>query len=365
MRDVQRAPLLGAALSPRGTSRSSPRAAAIVALRRLFVVFTTVAAAACSDASGPGSGEPTLTIVPVVDSVFESDVVHLAARLSSGSGAEGGFVPATWTVSDSTLAAITGDGTLTLLRPGAVRITAHSGAAVADYDLTIHRLIVQRVELTPVGLKLGRGDRLSLGVRVFGQGDRAITGRAATLTSSDTLVAAVGGVGYPPEYLRAVGLGSTTIRATVDSVIGTLPVNVVNADTTFALTQYNGSPLPVLVAADTVTIDGVKEFDEVYAEAGTFVLSGVLQKRYLIDVRYTQYHVIQSGDSVIREPRVMPREFDRGLVTVGASGNLAMESEFIYPLSHTAAPTDDGFLVHFRIAGDDTFLDLRYRRVAP
>ena len=43
-----------------------------------------------------------------------------------------------------------------------------------------------------------------------------------------------------------------------------------------------------------------------------------------------------------------------------------MLSEFIGPhLEHTAAREPDGFLVHYRIPGDDSFLDLRYRRQAP
>jgi hypothetical protein len=95
-------------------------------------------------------------------------------------------------------------------------------------------------------------------------------------------------------------------------------VSVVIADTTFALTQFNGSPLPVLVAADSVLINGVPEFDEVYAESGTLVLSGLMQLRYQLDVRFSQYHVIRTGNTVQRELRFQQREFDRGLVTVGA-----------------------------------------------
>jgi hypothetical protein len=76
--------------------------------------------------------------------------------------------------------------------------------------------------------------------------------------------------------------------------------------------------------------------------------------------------VVRTGNTVTRELRFQQREFDRGLVTVGAAGNLSMLSEFIGPrLEHTAALEPDGFLVHFRIPGDDSFLDLRYRRQAP
>lgn len=304
-----------------------------------------------------------MRIVPVADSVFEGDVIHLTAKVFDRAGTEVQAAPITWTVNDTTLARVSGDGTLRLLQPGTVHITARSDGAVGTYDLAIGRLVVTRVEVAPKTLRLGRGDLSTLAALVFGQGDRAITGRTITFTSDDTLVVAVGGVGYPPNYLRATGPGSTMIRASVDGVTGTAPAEVVNADTTFALTQYNGSPLPVLIAADTVTIDGKKEFDEVYAESGTFVESGVLQRRYQIDVRYTQYHVTRTADSVTREPRFAQREFDRGVFTAFENGSLVMTSEWIYPLVHTAAPEADGFLVHYRIPGDDSFLDLRYVRV--
>ena len=339
-------------------------AAALAPARPVFALVAALAAISCSDAAGPSRADTTLRIAPVADSVFEGDVIHLTAKVFDRAGAEVQAAPIAWVVSDSTLARVSGEGTLTLLRPGIVHITARSDAAVGTYDLAIGRLVVTRVEVSPKTLHLGRGDRSTLAALVFGQGDRAITGRTITFTSDDTLVVAVGGVGYLPNYLRATGPGSTTIRARVDGVTGTAPAEVVLADTTFALTQYNGSPLPVLIAADTVTIDGKKEFDEVYAESGTFVESGVLQRRYQIEVRYTQYHVTRTADSVTREPRFAQREFDRGVFTAFENGSLVMTSEWIYPLVHTAAPEADGFLVHYRIPGDDSFLDLRYKRVA-
>ena len=226
-----------------------------------------------------------------------------------------------------------------------------------------------RVELSPRTMNLGRGDRVQVAARVLGQGDSVITDRRVTFNSDDPGVAIIGSpdnVIAAPGFLIAVGPGSTTIRASVDGVTGTALVSVVIADTTFALSQYNGSPLPVLVAADSILVNGVKEFHEVYAESGTLVLSGLMQLRYRLDVRYSQYHVIRTGETVRRELRFQSGEFDRGISTVEPNGSLAMLSEFIGPrLEHTAAVQADGFLVHYRIPGDDSFLDLRYRRQTP
>ena len=301
--------------------------------------------------------------------MFEGDVVRLSAVVLDASGTEVSGAPLVWTVSDTLLATSAGDGSFTLRTPGTLHISARSGDATASYDLVIGRLAVKRVELTPGELSLGRGDRVQLSARVFAQGDRAIANRTVAYTSDDALVAIVGSpdnVVGAPGFLIAAGPGSTTIRATVDGVSGVTRVNVVIADTTFALSQFNGSPLPVLIASDSVLINGVPELDEVYAESGTFVLSGLAQLRYTLDVRFSQYRVTRVGNTVQRELRFQQREFDRGIVTVGANGSLAMLSEFIGPrLEHTAAREPDGYRVHFRIPGDDAFLDLGYRLQAP
>lgn len=340
---------------------------------RVLALVTTVAMAACSDSVVPiyQSGA-AVSVVPLADSVFEGDVVLLTAKVLDDAGAEVPGASVVWTVSDTTLAKVVGGDSLALLRPGTLRIIARSGALSGTYDLTIGRLAVTRVELTPGALSLGRGDRVQVEARVVGQGNRTITGRAVAFSSGDSTVAIIGSpdntVGGPG-FLIAVGPGSTTIVATADGVSGTAHVGVVVADTTFVLAQYNGAPLPALAASDSVTINGVKEFDEVYADSGTLVLSGLAQERYTLDVIFSQYHVIRTGDTVQRELRFRFRgEFDRGVVTAGAAGggSLSMLSEFIGPhLEHSATLQSDGYLVHFREPGDDFFLDLRYRRVTP
>ena len=227
-----------------------------------------------------------------------------------------------------------------------------------------------RVELTPDTLLLGRGDRVQLTVRAFGPDGREITGRPVLFSTDDSRVAVVGSPDNSigdPGFLIAVGAGSTIIRATVDGVTGTAHVGVVVADTNFTLTHFNGSAIPVLVAADSVIFDGQPEFDEVYVDGGTFVLSGLQQLRYALTVHVSQYHVFQVGDRVERELRLQAiAEVDHGLVTVGANGSLSMLSEFIGPhLEHSATLTTDGYLVHFHEPGDDFVSDLQYRRVGP
>ncbi len=298
--------------------------------------------------------------------------MRLTAQVFDTAGAEVTDAPVTWAVGDTILASVIGEGLLSLRQPGTVRISARSGTAAGVYDLVIGRLVVKQVELLPDSLSMGRGDRVTVAVRVLGQGGRPITGRAVTFTSDNTQVAAILGPGsigsIDTGLLAAEGPGATTIHGNVDGVVGTARVGVVVADTPFVLTRFNGSPLPVLVAADSVEFNGVKEFDEVYADSGFLVLSGLLQERYRLGVRFSQYHVFRTGNTVQRELRLqIIGEHDNGLVTVvDASGNLTMLSELIGPhLEHTATLQPDGFLVHYHIPGDNAFLDLGYTRLTP
>ena len=342
--------------------------AAKAAARTLATLVAVAAIASCGDSTAPRPAGPSVTILAPADSVFEGDVVQLTAKVLDEAGREVAGAPVTWDVSDTTLAKVAGPGGFALLKPGTVRVTARSGTSVGKYDLAIGRLVAKSVELTPGTLSLGRGDRVQVGATVRGQGGRAITNRSVLFSSDDQQVAVIGSPDNAissPGFLIATGPGSTTIRATIDGVTGTAHVGVVVADTTFSLTQFNGSPIPVLIAADSVRIDGVPAFAEVFAESGTFVLSGLAQLRYTLDVRFVQYLVNRETGERLQQSFVQ-HEFDRGVVTVGTNGSLSMLSEFIGPhLEHSAALQSDGYLVHFQIPGDNSFLDLSYRRQTP
>ena len=216
---------------------------------------------------------------------------------------------------------------------------------------------------------MGRTDRVLVSARALGLGDDEVTPRALTFTSDDTLVAVVYGPipSTSTGFLIAVGPGSTTIRARADGVTGTAQVGVAVFDTTFSLTHYQGAPLPALADKGSIIADGEELFFEIYADSGTLVLSGLLQERYELDVEYSYYRLIGSGDAVEREHLLTYRaQHDAGVVTVGADGPLSMLSELIGPhLEHTATLQGDDYLVHYRIPGEASFLDLRYERLTP
>jgi hypothetical protein len=327
-----------------------------------IAAFALLSVAACSDSVAP-TNALTVRIDPLTDSVFEGDVVQLHARVLDRAGQEVDGAAVTWTVSDTNLAQIGTDGTLTLLRPGAVRVSAQSGGATVPYDLVIGRLVVRQVETTPATFGLGRGDVVQMGVRLLGQGGREILGRSLVYTADDPSVATVSTLGM----IRAIGPGATVIRASIDGVTAVVPVSVVVADTTLTLTRFNESPVPALLVSDSIITNGVVDYFETYIDSGRFVLSGLAQLHYLVEVNYSVYRVVTSGTDVHREFLNRGSVTDHGLAVVKADGGLAMESEHVSPLNHTAAPLPDGYQLHFNLPGDDlaSAWDLTFRRDLP
>jgi hypothetical protein len=339
------------------TSSLRARAASRASLSILAVALLTTA---CSDANAPKplGNDVTVTIVPVADSVFEGDVVHLTANVVDRSGTAVASPSVVWSVSDASLAEVSPDGILTLRKPGTVRISARSNDAVGTYDLGVGRLVVKFVVPIPSTYHLGRGDIVPVLVQSYDQRARVIEGRTATFATDDSSVAIVSS----PGLIIARGAGTTHIRATVEGVTGSVSLTVAIADTTFALDQFNGHALPFLIAADSVMNLGVPEFHEVYIDRGKFVLSGLAQLRYQVEIDFTEYAVFNDNGVVRREFRRTGKEFDRGIVDNATGGHLAMTSEFISPLTHTADLLADGYLVHFRIPGDDEIWHVKYKK---
>lgn len=330
-------------------SRHVARALQIAAL---FLV------AGCNDSGTTSVSSPTVTIAAVTAAAYVGDVVTMHATVRDAAGEELPGAAVTWGVADPAAAELAPGGIITLLKPGAVRISAAYGTARATYDLAVAPLSVLQVTVLPSLFALDRGDVSLVGVRVQGEGGRDVPGRVVTITSDDPTVATIDASGR----VRAVGAGATNIRATAANVSGVARVEVADRDATLALARLGGGRLPLLVASDSVWYDGVREYHEVYVEGGTLVLSGAPQPRYEVDVRYVEYNVVTVDGRRTMEIRLQTREYDRGVVAYDSRGDLAMTSEYISPLAHTAGAVAGGIQVRFRVPGENQILDLFYRR---
>lgn len=317
-------------------------------------------AIACSDSTTQPGPKPvaTLQIAAPFGAVYELDDVHFTATLRDASGNPVPGAPVVWSVSDTTRVELGLDGTVTALKPGNVTITAHSGGVTASYNLAILGLAVQQVQVLPGDISLARGEIRTLGVKVEGQGGRIVPGRLVTITSDNPAIVTID----PAGRARAVSPGITTVRATADGISGAARVVVTAENVTLILSRNGSARLPLLVASDSVTWNGVRELHEVYMESGQLELSGTMQPRYQIEVRYAEYRVIDANGARGLQLVTTSREYDRGVVAYDSRGDLMMTSDYISPLAHTASPENGGLRVRFRIPGSDEYLDLFYRR---
>lgn len=329
---------------------------------RILVHIALALSVACgSESSVAPVPAPRGSVTITIDSasVYVGDAVPLHAVVRD---AEGRTIPEpslSWSVADTTIAVVSTGGVVTAIRPGATRVLARAGELSATLDLTIRALSVRSVEILGLPDSLGHGDVIPFEVRVRGEGGRLVTGRGAAVTSAEEGIALVD----PSGRLRAVAPGRTDLTATVDGVVGRHPVVVSTAPALHALQDIDGARLPLLIAADTVEWNGVRELAEVYAESGALRLTGGATPRYAMAIRYAQYAVTTLADGSRRlELRARFTESDYGVVSYDARGELVMTSEYTAPLSHTASASAAGIAMRYRIPGDDTVLSLFFRR---
>jgi hypothetical protein len=331
-------------------------------LHRIPAAALFILAIACgSDSALAPTPTPRGSIAIAMDSanVYAGDDVALHAVVRD---AEGHDVPApavTWSASDTTVAELSATGVLSAIRPGTVRISAHAGDLTTAIDLTIRPLSVLSVAILGLPDTLGHGDVIPFGVRITGEGGRIVTGRAVTLRSVNPAIATID----PSGRLRTVSAGRTEVTATVDGVTTTRAIVVEAASTILPLRDIDGGRLPLLVASDSVTWDGVRELAEVYVESGSLQLTGGPTPRYATVIRSAQYAVTRLPDGRKNlQLRARFAERDFGLVEYDARGELVMTSEYISPVSHTASAAPTGIAMRYRIPGDDTILSLFFRR---
>lgn len=338
---------------------------------RINSIFCAVLLAAAPFATGCGgdaaTSEPTpqpsqarVVITLSATELYEGDVVTASGVVYDRLGAVVPGATIAWSVSDPRLGEVGADGVITLLRAGALQVTATAGAITQSTTITVRPLLVQSVTINPgtAMLRLEHGDIVPLGVHVQGQGGRTVLGRAVTLTADDPSVAVVD----PSGRVRAVSAGTTTLRATADGITGTLRVEVSATNAVLQLTHAGLTRLPMLVHADSVVWDGVREYHEVYLETGELKLLGGAQPRYEVTVRYAEYDVRMVNGRRQMIVRKTQGDDDRGIVQFDARGDLLMTSESTASLRHTASVESGGVRVVFRTPGDNNVLNLFYRR---
>jgi uncharacterized protein YjdB len=158
-----------------------------------------------------------------------------------------------WSISDPTVASISGTGFLTALKAGSVTVMATLGSVSGTGNVAVTTPSLSSVAITPALFSIASGQTRQLSaVGAYSDGSsQDVTGKV-TWKSLDTTIATVGSSGM----LTSLKAGTVSITASMGSVTGSASVTVTSA----SLTTINvGAPSPSLATGGTeqLTATGV------------------------------------------------------------------------------------------------------------
>ena len=203
----------------------------------------------------------TVSVVLAPTSVFVGQTSRATAtlRVASGNVLTGRAV--TWASSDTVVATVDGNGSVTTVVPGSVSVTASCEGRSGSATLVANPIPVATVSvlLAPTSVFVGQTSRATATLR--DANGNVLTGRTVTWSSSNTAVATVDGVGL----VTARGAGSASIRATSEGQSG-------SASLTAALVPV--ATVAVSLVPSTVPAGDTSQASATLRDAGGNVLSG-------------------------------------------------------------------------------------------
>lgn len=131
-----------------------------------------------------------------------------------------------WTLDDPDVADIAVNGTIIALSPGETEVVASAGGRQGRATLRVTSDVVAGIDVEPSDLALIFGRDATLTATIRADDGTIITDRSVVWTSAGTAIAVVDVAGT----VHGVGIGSTTVRATLDGVTGEASVEVLAPD---------------------------------------------------------------------------------------------------------------------------------------
>jgi uncharacterized protein YjdB len=168
------------------------------------------------------AGAASVTVDPPTASVLVGATTQLGATVRD---ADGGVItdrPPLWSSSNSGVATVDQSGIVTGVSPGTATIYAARDGQTGSATVTVARIPVASVVITPAETEVRVGRTVKLVARAYDDQGREITGRAIAWSSSSTSRATVDQNGVVTGRL----LGIVTISATAEGRTGTAKVTV-------------------------------------------------------------------------------------------------------------------------------------------
>ena len=196
--------------------------------RRLPYRFATLAllvAIACSDESSTGPERApvaSVTVAPTAQALVVGNTAPLTATLADANGRPINGRPIAWTSDRPDVATVTSSGIVTAVAPGVATIDAASEGKSGAAIITVTRVPVARIDITPTALSLVEGETGALEASLKDASGAVLDDRVVAWRSNDVTVAAIDASGR----VTAVRAGTTGITAESEGKTATIELTV-------------------------------------------------------------------------------------------------------------------------------------------
>jgi Tol biopolymer transport system component len=211
----------------------------------IFGVLMLAFLVACSDSSEPVTGlrpVASVAVSPAAISAIVGETVPLTATAKDASGAVVVGRVVQWATSSASVATVSASGMVTAVAEGEATISATIEGKSAQARLTVSRVPVSAVRLTPTTVVLERGRTRQLTAVAVDAAGNALEGRAVQWSSDAPAVATVSASGL----VQSVAGGYAVITATVEgksassAITVTEPAPADQFDLVYERRQFNG-----------------------------------------------------------------------------------------------------------------------------
>jgi uncharacterized protein YjdB len=164
----------------------------------------------------------TVTLSPTTASIRVTATTTLTPTVKDANGVVVTNRVIAWTSSDTTLATVTSSGVVTGVAPGTATITATSEGKSGSASITVSKIPVATVAVSPPTKALLVSQTVALTTTVKDSVGNTVTDRVVTWSSNNPAAATVSSTGL----VTAVAAGTATITATSETKTGTSTITV-------------------------------------------------------------------------------------------------------------------------------------------
>ena len=168
------------------------------------------------------AGAASVSVDPPTASVLVGGTTQLAATVRDADGIVLTDRPVVWSSANSAVATVNQQGVVSGVNPGSTTITASREGKTGSASVTVVRVPVAQVVITPAETEVRRQKTVKLTATTFDAQGKVLTGRAVTWSSSNQILATVDQNGIVTGRV----IGVVTITATSEGVSRSAKVTV-------------------------------------------------------------------------------------------------------------------------------------------